>query len=71
MADELSSKDSEAEFTSYRELMVAFRPGTFGDVCKAIAWAFVVGFNERFVPNYIDRLSQEVRRSQPPPEAGR
>jgi hypothetical protein len=40
-------------------------PKTNRDAAKALIWAFIAGFAEGFVPNFIDKIAKEQRRDKP------
>ena len=49
-------KGAEDEFTTPYEFADNTLPATNADLSKAILWAFIAGFAEGFVPNFIDKL---------------
>lgn len=54
----------EASKGFFRDVLSAFRPVTALDLFKALVWAFIAGFAERFVPDTLDRLV--TRKAQSP-----
>jgi hypothetical protein len=55
---------SEDEYTSPYEFVDATVPETNEDAAKALLWAFIAGFAEGFVPNFIDKLVKEADTSE-------
>ena len=47
-------------YTNYKDFASSMEPTTHADVAKAILWAFIAGFSEGFVPNFIDKLTQKA-----------
>lgn len=47
-------------FTDFQNFARSMEPATQADVAKAILWAFIAGFSEGFVPNFIDKLAKEA-----------
>lgn len=41
------------------DLLLSVKPVTNIDTTKAILWAFIAGFSEKFVPNIIDTLAKK------------
>ena len=48
-------------FTTAQTVADQLVPATNLDAAKAILWAFIAGFAELFVPNFIDKLVSESR----------
>jgi hypothetical protein len=48
---------ASAGFFGIRDLSEC-SPATNADAAKALIWAFIAGFGENFVPNFIDGLAQ-------------
>ena len=47
-------------FTTTMNMADMLLPNTNDDAAKALLWAFVAGFAEQFVPNFIDKIAQEA-----------
>lgn len=47
-------------YETYANFVASIRPETNADVAKAILWAFIAGFSERLVPNFIDKIAKEA-----------
>ncbi|MEM9446828.1 MAG: hypothetical protein AAGA18_15920 [Verrucomicrobiota bacterium] len=52
-------KSAEEEFITPYEYSSNTLPATNADFSKAILWAFIAGFTEGFVPNFIDKLVKD------------
>jgi hypothetical protein len=50
-------------YETYANFIASIRPETNADVAKAIIWAFIAGFSERLVPNFIDKIAKEADAS--------
>lgn len=50
----------EHPYVSLQTLLTRASPATNLDAAKAVIWAFIAGFSERFVPNAIDALTKAV-----------
>ncbi len=53
------SSDLQLDFESYDLFAKYANPATNQDVAKALLWAFIAGFSEGFVPNFIDKVARE------------
>ncbi len=47
-------------YTSLSNFILGATPVNYKDAGKLLFWAFVAGFSEKFVPNYIDKLSSDT-----------
>ncbi|MGF1537042.1 MAG: hypothetical protein ACFB4J_11250 [Elainellaceae cyanobacterium] len=54
----------EENYTTPYEASVKSVPATNGDLAKAVLWAFVAGFAEGFVPNFIDKLVKDAEQGE-------
>lgn len=52
-------KGVEEEYSTPYEFADKTLPATNADLSKAIVWAFIAGFAEGFVPNFIDKLIKD------------
>lgn len=55
-------QSAEGSFTTFREFAAQTMPATHGDMAKAIVWAFIAGFSEGLVPNFISKLTKEAHQ---------
>lgn len=46
-------------YTSFSDFAMLFVPKTNADVAKAIIWAFIAGFSEGLVPNFISKITND------------
>ncbi|MGN5138005.1 hypothetical protein ACTG15_07585 [Aeromonas sp. 164P] len=60
-------KHMEHPYVSLQLLLAMASPATNLDAAKAIIWAFIAGFSERFVPNAIDALTKAAPSSEQAP----
>lgn len=58
---------SEDSYQTPHDFAEKTLPATNQDAAKAILWAFVAGFAEGIVPNFIDKLIKDVRNSDRSP----
>lgn len=47
-------------YESFATFAALTEPATNADVAKAVIWAFIAGFSERLVPNFIDKIAKEA-----------
>ena len=47
-------------FKSFREFAALDMPATNADVAKSIVWAFIAGFSEGLVPNFISKIVKDA-----------
>ena len=47
-------------YESFKLFAHGANPATNQDVARAIVWAFIAGFSEGLVPNFIDKIAQET-----------
>jgi len=52
-------ESGEQPYTSFSDFALLFVPKTNGDVAKAIIWAFIAGFSEGLVPNFISKITND------------
>ena len=57
-------KGTEDEFSTPYEFADKTLPATNSDLSKAILWAFIAGFAEGFVPNFIDKLVKDSEQDK-------
>jgi hypothetical protein len=50
----------DSAFTTFREFAAQAMPATNTDMAKAIVWAFIAGFSEGLVPNFISKIAKDV-----------
>ncbi len=53
-------QSAQESFTTFREFAALAMPGTNADMAKALVWAFVAGFSEGLVPNFISKLTKDA-----------
>lgn len=58
-------------YESFKLFSFGANPATNQDAAKAILWAFIAGFSEGLVPNFIDKILREVTKTDKPTEAKR
>ncbi len=46
----------DCKYSSLKELLTSVAPEKNGDAAKALFWAFIAGFSERFIPNILDSI---------------
>jgi hypothetical protein len=61
-----SGSDPYETFATFAALT---EPATHADVAKAVIWAFIAGFSERLVPNFIDKIAKEAAHDNPSQDA--
>ena len=52
---------NDATYKNVQEFLFKATPVNYSDVGKLLFWSFVAGFSEKFVPNYIDKLTNEIK----------
>jgi len=57
------SADKQA-FKGFKEFAINAVPNSNADMAKAIVWAFIAGFSEGFVPNFISKLTKEAEADE-------
>jgi len=50
----------DESYAGYKEFAKVSVPETNADVAKAIVWAFIAGFAEGLVPNFISKIAQKA-----------
>ena len=50
----------EVPYTTYRDFARLSIPATNVDVAKSIVWAFIAGFSEGLVPNFINKIAEDT-----------
>lgn len=50
----------EQAYTNYSNFATQNIPATNSDVAKAIVWAFIAGFSEGLVPNFISKIAKDA-----------
>ena len=55
-----SFKSATEPYETYANFVALTQPATNADVAKAVLWAFIAGFSERLVPNFIDKIAKEA-----------
>lgn len=50
----------DTKFETFRDFAALSMPATHADVAKSIVWAFIAGFSEGLVPNFITKLSKDA-----------
>ena len=53
-------------YESFQTFASVANPATNQDAAKAILWAFIAGFSEGLVPNFIDKIAQETSDKDEP-----
>jgi hypothetical protein len=57
-------KGTADEFSTPYQFADETLPATNADLSKAILWAFIAGFAEGFVPNFIDKLVKDGEQNK-------
>ena len=52
------------EYVRFREFLSDVDPSQNIDAAKALFWSFVAGFSERFVPNLLDKISNDAKENE-------
>ena len=52
--------NGEETFGTFRDFARCSIPATNADVAKAIVWAFIAGFSEGLVPNFISKIAKDA-----------
>ncbi len=47
-------------YKTFSDFAALYVPATNADVAKAIIWAFIAGFSEGLVPNFISKLAKDA-----------
>lgn len=50
-------------FQGFRAFAALAMPETNGDMAKALVWAFIAGFSEGLVPNFISKVTQDAEQT--------
>ncbi len=58
----------ESPFTTFESFAALAMPATNNDMAKALLWAFVAGFTEGLVPNFITKITKEALPEVPTEE---
>lgn len=58
-----SGKEAFKTFSDFASLTI---PATNADVAKAIVWAFIAGFSEGLVPNFISKITKDAAITNQP-----
>ncbi len=61
-------QSADDSFSTFRTFAAETMPDTHADMAKAIVWAFIAGFSEGLVPNFISKITKEA--SQEPAAKG-
>jgi hypothetical protein len=62
-------KSTSDPYETFAIFAALTEPATHADVAKAVLWAFIAGFSERFVPNFIDKIAKEAVADNPSQDA--
>ncbi|MHC4653858.1 MAG: hypothetical protein ACYS91_02435 [Planctomycetota bacterium] len=62
-------KSANDPYVSFATFAALTEPATHADVAKAVLWAFIAGFSERLVPNFIDKIAKEAAADSPSQDA--
>lgn len=52
-----------SDYTNLGVMFHSYKPETYADAAKMIVWGFIAGFSEKMVPNILDRLAEEGKKS--------
>ncbi len=47
-------------FTTFGDFAANSMPATYADMAKALVWAFIAGFSEGLVPNFISKITKDA-----------
>ncbi len=53
----------DTAFSSMADFLGSIKPEHNHDAAKAIAWSFVAGYSEKFIPNVLDKLAQTTEQN--------
>jgi hypothetical protein len=53
-------QSADDSFNTFRVFADLTMPATNGDMAKALVWAFIAGFSEGLVPNFISKITKEA-----------
>ncbi len=53
-------KSGGEDFTTFKDFASQSMPSTNTDMAKAILWAFIAGFSEGLVPNFISKITKDA-----------
>jgi len=51
---------------SFEEFLCNARPVETGDYAKALVWGFIAGYSQTLVPNFFDKMIENVEQPNPP-----
>lgn len=55
-------QSDEQSFTTFADFAAHTMPDTNADMAKAIVWAFIAGFSEGLLPNFISKITKEANQ---------
>lgn len=59
-----SFASADQPFKTYADFAAFTEPATHADVAKAMVWAFIAGFSEGLVPNFISKIAKDASREK-------
>ncbi|MBI1178420.1 hypothetical protein GC207_13375 [bacterium] len=57
-----SFQSVDESFKTFRGFAALSMPATNADMAKALVWAFIAGFSEGLVPNFISKITSDANR---------
>jgi len=66
VAGSLFPEFAQVPVNSFEEFLCSARPVETGDYAKALAWGFIAGYSQTLVPNFFDKLVENIEKPNVP-----